>query len=362
MSDKSSKGNWKIGVFIFILIIVVTVLILYFTDTFPFQGDQEIKFQSKPSSRSILFGQEYKSEEIKVYTKDDEVAENVTITVNNLPTQLSLSEDKKYIQGTVPSFDGDFKVLSLDPVGILITATDESANKEENKTITAPFSITVKFPDLQDIEWDPDESSKTTNETEEVVIDGGTVTKSRNALIAWAISKNPLPPDTKAAIVEFTVNDIGTGDGGNYSQVLGLDFINENISKSLDTKNSGLANVLTQSEATRFGIAFTHAVNSSENRAQSIRYRALGTASGTAGTAVNYKQNQPASEFTNATVIFHIYDSKIKDVIIEGASFDGSHIDYDLGDMSTNDWYLTIRDPKNDTGFLNSTGRVAILT
>ena len=317
---------------------------------------QELEFQSLLDDAQVLFGAEFKSAEIKVLNQTGVEASNVTLTLTS-PTTGELKLNNGYIESKAPEFEGNFDELVLDPLFVEVSATDGVS------TITQSFNITVVFPDLQDIEWDPDESSKNvTNETEEVVIDGGTVTKSRNNLIAWAISKNPLPPDTKAAIVEFTVNDIGTGDGGNYSQVLGLDLINENISKSLDTTNDGLANVLTQSEATRFGIAFTHAVNSSDNRAQSIRYRGLGTAAGTVGTAVDYKSGQLASTFTNATVIFHIYDSKIQNVIIEGTSFGGSHIGYDLGDMSTNDWYLTIRDPKNDTGFLNSTGRVAILT
>lgn len=302
--------------------------------------DQKLEFQSLLNDAQVLFGAEFKFPEIKVLNQTGGEASNVTLTLTS-PTTGEVKLNNGYIEGKAPEFEGNFNELVLTPLFVEVSATDGVS------IITQSFNITVVFPDLQNIEWDTAESSSN------VTITDGTVTKSESTDIAWAISKDPLPSDLKAAIIEFTINDIGTTT--NYRQECGLDLISgTTIPKALDPANVG-KNELVNSASIRNGIVFLSAVSS--ERIQRIHYRNVGTASGTSGTELEHE-----TENTDTIQIqFMIYDSKVQDIVINGTSAFTYSTPYNLIDTSSNDWYLVVRDPENLEGFLDVSGQVALL-
>lgn len=48
-----------------------------------------------------------------------------------------------------------------------------------------------------------------------------------------------------------------------------------------------------------------------------------------------------------------IYESRVQDIVINGTSASSYSTQYDLSNTSSNDWYLVIRDPEINSGFLN---------
>lgn len=181
------------------------------------------------------------------------------------------------------------------------------------------------------------------------------MTKSESTDIAWAISQNPLPSDLKAAIVEFTVNEVGTNT--NYRQEVGLDLISNNIPKALSSTNPN-TNLLTETSSIRNGIVFLSAVSGGQSNIQRIQYRDVGTLAGSGGNEIVHGPETSSS----IQVRFMIYDSKVQDIAINGTSAPNyALLEYDLVDLSSNDWYLVIRDPETLNGFLDVSGKVALL-
>lgn len=109
---------------------------------------QVLEFESLLEDATIEFGDDFKSAEIKVLDQNTGLeASNVTLTLTS-PTDDEVKLENGYIVGTAPDFEGDFKTLELGPLMVEVSATDGVS------TITQSFEITVKFPDLQDIQWD----------------------------------------------------------------------------------------------------------------------------------------------------------------------------------------------------------------
>lgn len=360
VKDNTSKGGLYafVGLLVVGAIVVVVLILLNILDVRP-----KLDWGTTPSSTRVAFGSTYTSPQITVLKEDKEgeEAKNVTIAIDFGPDWITLTEDNK-LTGTAPEFKGEFDDVVQN---VTITANYTNQAKEE-KEITHSFAITTGLPEAKDITWDADTKSAGT------IIDGNRVYKeASNNTIDWVYSTEPLPSTLKAAILTFTINDSGyegrTDPGGNsYSNVMGLDLIaSPTPTFDLSNPSPSTANLLQDENTTRFGVDFRQGIFDSKT-ALNATYRALGTASGTAGTYISIPSEENDGQgiegdlFNGSVVKFYISGTKVVEIKVRDQSL-SNFDEYNLADLSSNDWYITVRDPVVNYGKFDVSGTIALL-